>query len=267
MGHRRPLYLLLPILLVIVVACAPDNLDITPTAVPTPIPMITVYVTGAVANTGTMVEIPQGSRIQDAVEAAGGTLESADLQRINLASIVRNGDQIHVPAQGEVLAAAEPTEETTPVAEPGDTERAALEQLIGSLPGQIEAGVITWRRDNSAEPLYVVRTNGVTGRISLTEAGGGLMELTLGMFVTPEDALAYYTQLRDSLDTLQRAEEREGFPTPNAFGGGTYGSEAIFVHENILVRISIPRFSSTSGDPLGPAGRELLRIVSEASGS
>ncbi len=39
------------ILLILLAACAPDNLDITPTAEPTPIPTITVYVTGAVVNT------------------------------------------------------------------------------------------------------------------------------------------------------------------------------------------------------------------------
>jgi hypothetical protein len=266
MGHRRPLYLLLPILLVIAAACAPDNLDITPTAAPTPVPMITVYVTGAVTNTGTMVEISQGSRIQDVIEAAGGTLDNADLQRVNLASVVRDGDQIHVPAQGEALA-AEPTEEATPEPATDGGTRAELETLLGNIPGQFDAGTIRWRRDNSAEPLFVERTNGHTARISLTEAGGGLMELTLGVFATPEDAQAYYSQLRESLDTLQRAEEREGFPTPNAFGSGTYGSEAILTEGKVFIRISIPRFSSTSGDPLTPAGRELVRIVGEAQGS
>src|SRR5215211_1328134 len=103
---RRCIQCLLFLPMLLLVACAPDNLDITPTPVPTAVPMITVYVTGAVAESGVIVEIPQGSRVSDAIEAAGGALETADLQRINLASIVRDGDQIHVLAQDETLVEA-----------------------------------------------------------------------------------------------------------------------------------------------------------------
>ena len=71
----------------------------TPLATSTPSP-ITVYVTGAVGNPESMITLPPGSRVQDAIDAAGGTTENANLEGVNLAGIVRDGDQIHVPEQG-----------------------------------------------------------------------------------------------------------------------------------------------------------------------
>ena len=65
-----------------------------PTATPGP---ITIYITGAVQETQTTLTLPADSRVQDAIDAAGGILEGADLDRVNLAQILRDGDQIHVP--------------------------------------------------------------------------------------------------------------------------------------------------------------------------
>lgn len=65
-----------------------------PTSTPGP---ITVYVTGAVEAGEQLLTLPHGSRVLDAVEAAGGVLAEADLSRVNLASRLRDGDQVHVP--------------------------------------------------------------------------------------------------------------------------------------------------------------------------
>jgi DNA uptake protein ComE-like DNA-binding protein len=253
------------ILLVVVLlaACAPADLDITPTPVPTEIPKIEVYITGAVVQPETMLTLDLGSRVADAIEAAGGASEDADLERINLAQEVRDGAQIHVPRQGETVA------EVTPEAEVAEEASASpnqvmLEHIIASLPGTINAGVISWRRDLGTEVTYVEREGGMTARATFNEAGGGLMELTYGVFDTPEIATAYYETVREQLPTLDRAQERDQFPTPNAFGGGTYGSDAIFVRDNVFIRVSIPRFSSTAGDPLNPMARPAFNILDEA---
>jgi competence protein ComEA len=68
-----------------------------PTATPAP---ITVYVTGAVVQPEALVSLPAGSRVQDAIDAAGGVAESADMERVNLAQLLRDGDQVHVPEVG-----------------------------------------------------------------------------------------------------------------------------------------------------------------------
>lgn len=69
-----------------------------PTATPSP---ISVYVTGAVMSPDQLITLAPGSRAQDAVEAAGGASPEADLTRVNLAALLRDGDQVHVPAIGE----------------------------------------------------------------------------------------------------------------------------------------------------------------------
>ena len=51
----------------------------------------------------------QGTRSDDAIEAAGGAAESADLERVNLAGFLRDGDQIHVPAIEEEVTLATPS--------------------------------------------------------------------------------------------------------------------------------------------------------------
>jgi competence protein ComEA len=69
-----------------------------PTLTPSP---ITVYITGAVAQSGITITLPYASRVEEALAAAGGALPEADLERINLAAFLRDGDQVHVPLQGE----------------------------------------------------------------------------------------------------------------------------------------------------------------------
>lgn len=69
----------------------------TATPLPTATPsMILVYVTGAVHQPATLQALPFGSRVRDAIAAAGEVTDLADLSRVNLAAIVRDGDQVHV---------------------------------------------------------------------------------------------------------------------------------------------------------------------------
>lgn len=63
-----------------------------------------VHVAGAVARPG-IVELPPGSRVHDAIAAAGGGAPGADLDRLNLAAVVVDGQKIYVLRQGEALPA------------------------------------------------------------------------------------------------------------------------------------------------------------------
>ncbi len=65
-------------------------------------PTVLVHVVGEVASPG-VVTLGVGSRVADAVARAGGALPAADLERVNLARIVADGEQVHVPAPGEPL--------------------------------------------------------------------------------------------------------------------------------------------------------------------
>lgn len=67
------------------------------TLLPTPTSSnITVYVSGAVVSPG-VYSLPAGSRVEDAVNAAGGFAPGAEQDSINLATIVVDGQQIDVP--------------------------------------------------------------------------------------------------------------------------------------------------------------------------
>ena len=67
------------------------------------IPMICVYVCGAVVCPG-VVEIPQGSRIEDALLAAGGFLPEALAEAVNLADWAIDGQMLYFPTAEEGTA-------------------------------------------------------------------------------------------------------------------------------------------------------------------
>ena len=81
----------------------------TPNPSPTPRPIL-VYVTGEVSQRGTQHFLPYGSRVSDAVAAAGGFSALANKELVNLAGILRDGDQVHVPAiRTDIIDGALPT--------------------------------------------------------------------------------------------------------------------------------------------------------------
>ena len=70
---------------------------------------VVVHVVGQVRRPG-LRHLPLGSRVADAVDAAGGATAKADLARVNLARVLVDGEQVRVPAPGETV---------DPVAGPG----------------------------------------------------------------------------------------------------------------------------------------------------
>ena len=64
-----------------------------------------VHVVGEVAEPG-LVTLPDGARVADAVEAAGGVTRKADLTAVNLARAVVDGEQLYVPKPGEPVPGA-----------------------------------------------------------------------------------------------------------------------------------------------------------------
>ena len=50
-----------------------------------------------------VVKLPEGSRIIDAITAAGGKTEDADLSKVNLAYILDDGVQLYIPRYNEKL--------------------------------------------------------------------------------------------------------------------------------------------------------------------
>ena len=62
--------------------------------------VIIVHIAGEVKNKG-ILTLPEGARIADAVEAAGGETKEADLDAVNLAYVLQDGQKIYIPNKNE----------------------------------------------------------------------------------------------------------------------------------------------------------------------
>ena len=84
-----------------------------------------VYINGAVKNPG-VYELPPGSRIYDAVKAAGDVMPYADLDHINLSEPLKDASKIHIPFAFN---------KTDPTAEGLININTATEKELTDLPG------------------------------------------------------------------------------------------------------------------------------------
>lgn len=73
--------------------------------------VIIVHITGEVKKTGILI-LPEGARIADAVEAAGGETKDADLDVINLAYVLEDGQKNYIPNKNEKQEKAYITKES-----------------------------------------------------------------------------------------------------------------------------------------------------------
>ena len=127
----------------------------TPVTLPpiaTPAPIL-VQVDGAVLHPG-LYALPSGSRVQDAVAAAGGVSKQSNTSSLNLAARLKDGVKVIVPFQAAVNPTSPPgitAPNPAPAAVPSfpiDLNTATLEQL-DTLPGigPSRAGDIIQYRD------------------------------------------------------------------------------------------------------------------------
>ena len=133
-----------------------------PSAAAGPAGQVAVHVAGRVRHPG-LVRLPAGSRVQDAIRAAGGATPGADLDAVNLARKLTDGEQIRVPAPGDPAPPLAPGAAAGPGAPgvlgapsaPLDLNTATAEQL-DTLPGvgEVTAGRIVAYR--TAHPFTTV---------------------------------------------------------------------------------------------------------------
>jgi len=122
---------------------APAPIVVQPAAArssPSPVVVpIIVYVNGAVASPG-LYHLPVGSRIDDALRAAGGATFDADLERLNLAARLADGQQLTVPKKVEVQA-------TTGLGSPVTPARVNINTAsVAELDGLAGVGPVTAQR-------------------------------------------------------------------------------------------------------------------------
>lgn len=142
----------------------PQVVDVIPTpGTEAPSADVIVHVAGQVARPG-LVRLPGGSRVADAVEAAGGVTKPRAAETVNLARLVIDGEQIYVGGTGGSggASAAGSGPEAAVAAPPLDLNSASVEQF-DALPGVgpvIAGRIVEWRsvhgRFRSVEELAEV---------------------------------------------------------------------------------------------------------------
>ena len=123
---------------------------VEPTAAPTP-QIIVVDVVGAIAHPG-VVRLAVGSRVFDALLAAGGMTGDADLFALNKAALLRDGMRIYVPRPGEAI----PAGSAASTAETRVNLNAATAAELDSLPGIGPATAAAIVRARTAKPFTAV---------------------------------------------------------------------------------------------------------------
>lgn len=140
--------------LILLITAPTSNTPILILPTPTQSSLV-IHISGSVQNPG-VYHLPPGSRLENAVTAAGGFTAIADQEQINLAGLLMDGQKIHIPAKGENLPAAVPT----PTLETGQSSptifspidiNSATQQQLESLPGigpTKAAEIISYRQKN-----------------------------------------------------------------------------------------------------------------------
>jgi competence protein ComEA len=137
----------------------PPSPDVTATPRP-----LRVYVSGAVVHPD-VYALPPDSIVKDALTAAGGPADDADLDRINLALPVADGQQVYVPRLGEDNPPVQPPSR---LPQAGDkvnvntADMAALESLPGIGPALAQR-IVDYRQAHGpfARPEDIMEVSGI----------------------------------------------------------------------------------------------------------
>lgn len=123
---------------------------------------VVVHVDGAVKKPGVYeLDLPDGARIADVVDAAGGLSKDADTTSLNLAACVEDAMKVHVPAKGEAVGHGQPgAPQTATVTSPSGVStgliniNTATSEQLDELPGVGEATASAIVRDREANGPY-----------------------------------------------------------------------------------------------------------------
>jgi len=116
--------------------------------------LIKVYITGAVERPG-VYSLSPGSRVQDVIDMAGGPFPEANLESINLAALLQDGERVFVAAITEIPLQGDSRspEESLPLNQYPIDINIASQAELESLPeiGPVTASdIITYREQNGA---------------------------------------------------------------------------------------------------------------------
>lgn len=146
--------------LLFLISSPPRGEGISLSAPPTPLPLV-VHVTGEVASPG-VYTLPPGSRVRDAITAAGGLTYQANDQTINQAALINDGELVRIPSLPATPSLSSPGSATGDDLPPQDQAASEPDPILidlntasladlDSLPGigpVIAQRIITYRETN-----------------------------------------------------------------------------------------------------------------------
>lgn len=143
---------------------------------------IIIHITGAINEPG-IKRLKEGSRIEDAIEMAGGLTEDADISNVNLAYVLDDGIKIKIPSS---IDTQDPEESEIITEEPGENVieniassvkntftkiniNKATEEELTNLPGigeEIASKIIEYREQNGKfeDTEQIKNVNGIGER-------------------------------------------------------------------------------------------------------
>lgn len=131
-----------------------------------------VHIDGAVVAPGVYELTGALPRVNDAVIAAGGLADDADTSALNLAAVLSDGEKIHVPRQGEAMAAGQNPSGAASGSDVGASSSGAINintataEELDSLPGigpSTATAIVEDRERNGpfASPEDLMRVSGI----------------------------------------------------------------------------------------------------------
>ena len=118
---------------------------------PETVVLLVVDVAGAVLNPG-VYHLPMNSRVIDAINAAGNVLKGADVSDINLARLLKDGEQVYVYAASRGSSSSRSTARSAPPRNTGPIaiNRASAKELeaLDGIGPVLASRIIAYRNAN-----------------------------------------------------------------------------------------------------------------------
>ena len=125
--------------------------EVTEIEMPETVVLLVVDVAGAVLNPG-VYSLPMNSRVIDAINAAGNVLKGADVSDINLARLLKDGEQVYVYAASRGSSSSRSTARSAPPRNTGPIaiNRASAKELeaLDGIGPVLASRIIAYRNAN-----------------------------------------------------------------------------------------------------------------------
>lgn len=125
--------------------------EVTEIEMPETVVLLVVDVAGAVLNPG-VYSLPMNSRVIDAINAAGNVLKGADVSDINLARLLKDGEQVYVYAASRGSSSSRSTARSAPPRNTGPIaiNRASAKELetLDGIGPVLASRIIAYRNVN-----------------------------------------------------------------------------------------------------------------------